>query len=320
MGSTDTTFVAGIDLGATNLRVAIANGDHIEHRERRRTPQGPTGEAVTEAILETLDAALEATGVDATDLAGVGVGSIGPLDQEGGVIVDPPNLPRSVTGVRLADPIAEHTGASVRVENDAIAGLIGERSAAEDPPDNMVYLTFSTGIGAGVAVDGRVLHGWGDNVGEVGHLVLDPDSDVRCGCGRAGHWEAFASGSNIPDYARYLAESFKGDTDLPVHDAAFSAADVFAAAGEDVLADMVIHRMSRWNARGVANIVSAFAPELVSIGGTVALENPDLLVDPIRDRLPPLLITRVPEIRTTPLEGDAVLYGALAIARSAEST
>lgn len=316
---TDTT-VAGIDLGATNLRVAIASNDEILSRKRRPTPPGPTGEDVTAAVLETLDDALDQANLDTGSLDGVGVGSIGPLDLENGVVVDSPNLPESVTAVRLVDPLADHTGAPVRIENDAIAGVIGERAEADDPPDNLVYLTFSTGIGAGIAVDGRVLHGWGDNVGEIGHLVLDPDGERTCGCGRNGHWEAYASGSNIPGYARELAEEFDGDTSLPLAEESFSAADVFAQAGEDVLADMVIHRMSRWNAIGVANIVSAYAPEVVSIGGTVALENPELVIDPIRERLPPLVITRVPEIHESPLGGEAVLLGALAIGRMAAET
>ena len=185
----------------------------------------------------------------------------------------------------------------------------------DDPPDDMVYLTLSTGIGAGVAVDGQVLRGWGGNVGEVGHFVVDPEGDRTCGCGRAGHWEAYAAGANVPDYARSLAEEFQGETDLPLDADDFTAEDFFELAGSDVFADLLVHRIARWNAQGIANLIHAFAPSIVSIGGSVALENPDLVIDPIRDRLPPLITTRVPEIRETPLGNDAVLDGALELAR-----
>lgn len=312
--------LVGIDLGATNYRVAVADDDGLLARQKRPTPPAHTGQEITDTLIETTEALLDEAGFDLADLEAVGIGSIGPLDTEAGVVIAPPNLSDSIEGIPLAGPFTDHFGVPVSVENDAIAALVAERAEAEDPPPNMAYLTVSTGVGAGVAVDGHVLKGWGGNAAEVGHFVLDRESDLECGCGRTGHWEAFAGGNNIPDYARALAEDFEGETDLPVHEDAFTAADVFAFTGEDVLADIIVHRLERWNALGLANLTHAFAPELISIGGAVALENRELVVDPLRDRLPDLVTTRVPELRVTPLGEDAVLLGGVALARSAAAS
>lgn len=311
------TLVVGIDLGATNYRVAIARGETILERETRPTPEAHTGTEVTQEIQETIENLLAAAGLEHEDVTGVGIGSVGPLDAESGVVIDPPNFPDSIEGIPLSGPIGDQLGAPVTVENDATAALIGERTEMDEPPANMAYLTISTGIGAGVAVDGRVLRGWGGNAAEVGHFRLDPESTLECGCGRPGHWEAFAGGNNVPEYARSLTDFFEGETALPLDSPEFDAADVFAAVGEDVLADIVVHRLERWNAQGLADLVHAYAPERVSIGGAVALENPELVVDPLRERLPDLVTTRVPEIRETPLGEDAVLLGGLELARRA---
>jgi len=225
-----------------------------------------------------------------------------------------------VDRIRLREPLSEElAGGPVYVHNDATAGVIGERFFADATPDDLVYLTISTGVGAGICVDGHVLSGRNGNAGEVGHTVIDPAGRRTCGCGREGHWEAYCSGENVPDYARELrSDRFEDnaldDTALPLDDPGFSAADVFVRAGEDPLADHVIERLAQWNAIGVANLVHAYAPEVVAIGGAVALRNPTHVVDPIRERLEPLVVTDVPEVRAATLGEDVVLLGAVASA------
>ncbi|WP_254840774.1 ROK family protein [Natronomonas marina] len=305
----------GVDLGATNVR-AIVGGDDgaVLGRDRRPTPQGP-GVDVTEAVLGAVRAACGAAGVDPTEVAAAAVGSFGPLDRSAGTVTDPANLSDSVGTVRLIDPLGDLLDAPVSLHNDATAGVVGERFHAANDLDDVVYLTVSSGIGAGVCVDGHVLSGVDGNAGEVGHLTLDPDGEMACGCGGRGHWEAYCSGRGIPRYARHL----HGDeaTDLPLSAPEFSAADVFAAAGEDAFADRVIEAVAEWNALGVATVVDAYAPAVVSLGGAVALKNPDLVVGPLRERVPDLVVSNVPEIRLAALGEDAVLKGALASATTA---
>ena len=306
---------AGVDLGATNVRAVVADADgEIRGSDGRPVPPDPlTGLPVTEAILDCLRAACAAADTSPGTIAAVGVAAAGRLDPTEG-IVEPTNIP--VDTVPLTGPIANLVDTDrIHLHKDVAAGVIGERYHAERNPDDMVYLTISSGIGAGVAVDGSVLRGWDSNAGEAGHLTVDPDGRRTCGCGRDGHWEAYCSGVNIPDYARLLwNDADRPATALPIDDEAFDAVDVFANAREDDFAGRVVEKLAEWNAMGVANVVHAYAPLVVSIGGAVALNNEALVVDPIRERLGDLVMTNVPEVRLTALGDDVVVRGALASA------
>ncbi|MDZ7701582.1 MAG: ROK family protein [Halobacteriales archaeon] len=200
----------------------------------------------------------------------------------------------------------------VYVENDAVAGLVGERAAAEGPATDLVYLTLSTGIGAGVAVDGHVLRGRAGNAAEVGHLVVEPGGRT-CGCGGAGHWEAYCSGAAIPGLARDLAEDGV-DSSLPIGNEGPPAPDVFAAVGDDPLADRVVGAVQRYNAIGVADLVHAYAPDRIAVGGSVALENPGLVLEPLAAAVDEHTMLAVPTIGPAAHGDDAVLRGALTLA------
>jgi glucokinase len=310
-------YFAGVDLGATTVRGAVATADGtIVASGRQPTPQGPSGIAVTEAVLDSIRDACASCGCAPGDGDAAGIASVGPLDLAAGVADDPANLPDSVETVPLVGPVSNLVDSEhVFLHNDAVAGVLGERFYADRTPDDMVYLTISSGIGAGVAVDGRVLGGWDGNAGEVGHTVVDPAGRQTCGCGREGHWEAYCSGENIPAYARSLAAERDGlETSLPLEDLGFDASDVFAHADGDEFASHVVERVGHWNALGVTNLVQAYAPLVVSVGGAVALHNPAQVLDPIRERLDSLVFNNVPELRLTEHGDDVVLRGAVASA------
>jgi len=309
-------WYAGLDLGGTSIRALVGDSESVADGEwvpagsdERATPQ-TVGEDVADALAGSLRAACSEAGVDPAALSGLGVASIGVIDREQGRIVDPANLPDSVDRIPVVDPLGELVDAPVSLHNDATAGIVGERFAG-DCPDNAVYLTLSTGIGAGVCVDGRVLSGWHGNAGEVGHITVDPEGAMRCGCGDRGHWEAYCSGSGIPRYATHLHEG--EPTALEVDSPAFDAAAVFDAAGADAFADRVLDRVARWNAIGVATLVHAYAPSVVCLGGPVALEQPQV-GESLRERVPDRVMGQMPAIERASLGEDAVVVGALATA------
>lgn len=309
--SRSTSPVAGIDLGATHVRAAVADSSGaMLGYVKRETPGGVDGQAIAEAVRETLELACDDAGVGTAAVGGIGVGSLGPLDRAAGAVVDPPNLP-GVERVPLVEALSEYE-ADVTLYNDATAGALGVR-AAGDAPDNIVYVTISTGLGAGAIVDGNALVGERGNAAEVGHLTLDPDSPVPCGCGGRGHWEAFAAGDNVPTYARHLARERDLETDLPL--GSLTAKAVFDAAGEDPLATAAVDAIGEFNALGVAAVVHAYDPAVVVLGGAVAVNNPDAVLEPVRERLPDLVVEAAPEVRITSLGDRTVLTGALAAAR-----
>ena len=310
-------YYAGVDLGATNVRAVVADDNGtVVGSSRNGTPRGPTGIDVTEGVLDTVREACGAGGITPDQVTAAGIGSIGPFDMAEGAVIDPANLPDTIDRIPLTGPIGNLLETTdVYLHNDTTAGVIGERYHAARNPDDMVYLTISSGIGAGVCCDGTVLDGWDGNAGEMGHAVVDPRGRLTCGCGHDGHWEAYCSGNSIPQYVQLLAEDDPTiTTSLPLEAPDFTAKDVFELAGEDELADHAIEQIAHWNAIGVTNVIHAFAPIVVSIGGAVALHNEELVVDAIRERVTEMVMTNVPEIKLTELGDDVVLEGALASA------
>ncbi|WP_049980573.1 ROK family protein [Halolamina rubra] len=309
-----TAWYAGVDLGASNIKAVVGpESGSVVSRARRRTPRGPDGDAVAEAMVAATREALDDAGVAPGEIVRGSVASIGPLDKAAGELGRSANLGPNVDRVPLSAPLSELLDAEVSVLNDANAGVVGERFYADRTPDDMAYLTISSGIGAGVAVDGRVLSGWDGNAAEVGHNTVEIGG-LTCGCGADGHWEAYCSGTNIPRHARHVHETEGVPTDLDLDE--IDAKDVFEAA-DDPLAERVIERMQAYNAAGVADLVHAYAPLVVYVGGAVARNNPEQVVDPIRERLPELVMTNVPEVRLTSLGDEATVRGALAAAITA---
>lgn len=304
------TRYLGVDLGATTTRAAVADGDGaVLGRTDRPTPAGPDGAAITGGVCDAVREACRNAGVELDSVDAAAVASVGTIDRDRGGIVEPANAD-DVAFVPLVDPLSDLLGLDeVALCNDATAGAIGERARGDTRSDDLVYLTISSGIGAGVVADGRILSGHRGNAGEVGHVTLDPDGSLQCGCGGTGHWEAYAGGENLPRYARFLAEveGISAALDL----AELTAADVFEAVGEDPFADVVVERVAGWNARGIAMVVHAYDPEVVVLGGAVALNNPEHVLDPLLDRLPPHVRGEVPEVRLTTVGEDVVLYGAI---------
>ena len=303
------TYIA-VDIGATNIRVASGDekGIHLKLSESTDQENGPEG--VSKQIIRLLKN-LE------SDVLAISIGSIGPIDFRKGIITNTPNYP--FNQINIVEPLHEEFGVPVSILNDCAAGVLGEKvfGAGKDV-DNLVYVTISTGLGGGAIVDGHLLSGKDGNAPEIGHLVVQPDSDLICGCGGRGHWEAFSSGNNIPRFASSLLQekdwinsslySFtRGDLTLLDSKMIFDE----AKKGDQVSLE-IVEEIGKINAVGFADIVNVFDPELITVGGSIALNNPQLILDPIKKGIYQYLINRKPEIQITPLGEDVVLYGALA--------
>ena len=309
---------AAVDLGASNVRVAIGDERGFRKKLSEKTERDEGAVAISAQIIRMIRA-LNGNAVEA-----VGVGSLGPLDISAGMVANPPNMP--FKRIPLIEPLQQELKKPVRLLNDCSAAVLGEAIfGAGCGIKNLVYVTLSTGLGAGAIVDGHLLIGKDGNAVEVGHVTIDPHSELVCGCGCRGHWEAYSSGGNLPNYVRlllrdrewigsHLHELSGGD---PM---AITTVNLFAAATEgDDVALWVVRMIGKINTIGFADIVNAYDPELITVGGSVALENPDLILKPIGDNIDKHLINRKPKICITPLGGEAVLYGALALAMKKEN-
>jgi glucokinase len=303
-----------VDIGATNIRVA--SGDHSglgskksERTEREGGPLGVSAQIVRMA---------HELGIDSVE--SVGVGSIGPIDIALGSIVNTPNFP--FVEIPLTGPLREAFQAPVSLLNDCSAAVLGESLfGAGRGLENLAYVTLSTGLGGGAIVDGHLLIGKDGNAAEVGHITIDSDSLLICGCGAPGHWEAYASGKNIPNFVRRYLRDDNGRSMMyelvGVDLEALNAKILFnAAKAGDVTALRIVEEIGKVNAVGFANIVNAYDPDLITIGGPIALNNSELVLRPILENIDRHLLNRKPRIMITPLGEDVVLYGALARAIS----
>jgi glucokinase len=298
-----TRFV-GVDLGATTLSVVVADDTGtVLGRLDSTTPTAADASGLRDALFESIATACERGDVDPRAVRAIGIASVGPID--GSAIRDPVNLP-NVDRFEVVGPVAERFDCDARLVNDATAGAIAEAAASGD--DHLVYLTLSTGIGAGVVAGGRPLFGHRSNAGEVGHLTLDPTAEVLCGCGATGHWEAFSGGANLVAHARSIAADGV-ETGIDLESA--EPADLLEAVGTNLLATRLADRVATWNAIGVSSVVHAYDPARIVVGGGVALNHPETVVDPIRTRLPDHCLDGAPPVALPQFGADAPVRGAL---------
>jgi glucokinase len=301
-----------VDIGATNIRVASGDETGLNNKVSEETDRanGPKG-----ILLQNIRMINE---LEKKPVA-IGIGSIGPIDHARGMIANTPNYP--FKEIPITGPLKTAFSAPIRIVNDCSAGVLGEHvfGAGQDTL-NLFYVTMSTGLGGGAIVDGHLLTGKDGNAVEIGHLTIYPDSKIMCGCGCPGHWEAFSGGKNMPNYARYLLRGTNWKSSLLSdlcggNPRALTVKMIFDAAQQgDDHALMVLDEIGKVNAIGFADVVNAYDPELITLGGGIALNNPGFILTPLERYITKHTINRLPRIMITPLGEDVVLYGAMALA------
>jgi glucokinase len=263
----------GIDLGGTNLKLALLDGEnHIAARLTLPTGGAEGHGAVIERMIDGVTA-LQAQN-EAIDIKGIGIGVPGEVDMATGITGDLPNLPGRWRNVPVAPTIAEATGLPVWMINDAKAFALAEyRLGAAAGADTALCVTVGTGIGSAVIAHGRILYGLGALAGEIGHLIVQPEGP-RCTCGNLGCAETLANGPAIVGEAvRRVVQGFttslgslsEGDLDAITSELVARAAD----EGDPVAMD-VIDRAGSWLGITLASAIALLAPEVVVIGGGVA--------------------------------------------------
>ncbi|HWW75946.1 MAG TPA: ROK family protein [Pyrinomonadaceae bacterium] len=313
--------IAAIDIGGTKIALGLSDLEGRPALPFRRFPtdvaRGP--HRILEQALDELERMAGETGAR---VAAVGVGCGGPLSRRRGLVLSPANLP-GWDEFPIVELIRERLRVPVELDNDANAAALAEHEyGAGQGAESMVYMTISTGIGGGVILGGRLIHGVGDAAGEVGHMIVKPDG-APCGCGARGCLETICSGTSI---ARRAAERLAdGAQSSALLDGGgglkgiTAKAVAEAARAGDPLASEVWDETIEYLALGVGNVIAAFAPEAVVLGGGVSTAGEQLL-EPLRRRVnESVKIAPVDEIRIVQaaLGGDSGVYGALILGRQA---
>ncbi|MFH1894786.1 MAG: ROK family protein [Patescibacteria group bacterium] len=296
-----------IDLGATNIRMALISkqGKIIKKIREKTIKTGKSGVVIAEQMKRMIYTLAEREEIKT--LAGIGIGSIAPLDLKKGAVVNTPNIPFQF--IPLVGPLEKEFSLKVSLFNDCRAGVWGEKCfGAGKGKENLVYITISTGLGGGAIVNNHLLLGTDGNAGEIGHIIVDNKYNFPCRCKKGfGHWEALASGNNLVRFFDFWQKKNKIRGKFNFSE----AKDIFdAAKSRNKIVLKFLDQVGKANARAISDIIVAYNPELITIGGSVALHNPGFTIKPIKKYVDHYI--RVPEIKITPLGGDITLFGAAA--------
>ena len=207
-------FSLGFDIGGTKCAVILGKGEMPDNHNELIIDKiaFPTNvsrgwKAVVSEMISTADTLLARHGITAPEkeLVGIGISCGGPLDSRKGTINCPPNLP-DWDNVPICEIFREHFGIRPNLQNDANACAVAEwKFGAGRGTENMIFLTFGTGMGAGLILNGRLYSGTNDMAGEVGHIRLSPDGPV--GYGKKGSFEGFCSGGGIKRLGEMMLEN-----------------------------------------------------------------------------------------------------------------
>lgn len=271
-----TNAAIGIDLGGTNVRAAV-----IERAEGRAlalasqptlAQEGP--ERGIRRIEDLIERVMDEAGCPAGALAGIGIGATGPLDVKHGLIASPWNMPgwHEVPIVRL---LAERFGLPALLDNDCNVAALGEHwLGAGRGCEDMIYLTVSTGIGAGIILGNRLHRGYNANAGEVGAMTIAPGGAMLEDLD--GAWEALASGPAIARMGREAGDA--GLLSAAGGDPAKITAPLIAqmAMEGNPVAQRLMDEVAYTLGVGIANLLVILAPQIVVMGGGV-MESWDVL-------------------------------------------
>lgn len=259
---------ACVDVGGTKVAVSVADAQGLRGRVAEPTAKRGDNDALGLQVLRLIGESCANAKVATADIRSVGVAACGPFVlRDGCVELAAPNicgglagaargLPNDWTSAVLEAPIRASFPA-VHVANDAIAALVAERRwGALQGLDHCAYVTWSTGIGVGLCVDGHVLHGKHGNAGHAGHMFVNDNNDALCGCGNVGDVEGQVAGNAL---ARRFAKAGFAD----------AATLLLAARRDEPQATAIVDELCRVMGRALYNLVVTLDLQKISMGGSV---------------------------------------------------
>ena len=272
-------FLAGVDLGGTNLVVGLVTptGKLVSKRSVRTRPHRGV-KAVRDDIVRLIRQELAAHFIGENEPGAIGIGSPGIVKD--GVVLYASNL--DFRNVPLASLVEEKINSSVHVVNDGNAAALGESLAgAGKGYSSLVALTIGTGIGSGIILDSKIYEGFNGVAGEAGHMTIVAGGRT-CSCGKKGCLEAYCSATSLRELTREAMEQDKnsllwkltrGNGDKVSARTAFQAMKQGDIAGTKVVEDFLFHLSI-----GVSNVISLLQPEVLCLGGGVAREGDTILI------------------------------------------
>ncbi len=313
-------YYMGIDLGGTNIAVAVVN-EKMEIVASGKTPTGAerAGEEVIADMGKICLETIQKAGLTVDDIEYAGIATPGIADNQNGVVVYANNL--HFKDFPIAKLLQSHVPfKKVYVANDANCAALGEAVAGSAKGvQNVVFITLGTGVGGGVIMDHKIYDGYNHAGAELGHVVIC-HGGRPCSCGRKGCWEAYSSATALIRYTKELMQENKdsllwkltdGNLDNVNGKTPFDAAQAGDATGKAVV-DWYIDHL----ACGLTNMINIFQPEILCIGGGVCAQGDNLLI-PLKEIIEKEQyakdLSQKTDVRIASLGNDAGIIGAAAL-------
>lgn len=307
----------GVDLGGTTVKIAYFDetGSMISKWEIP-TVTADCGNRILPDIAASIREFREKNGIAAESLLGVGIGVPGPVDAKG-------NVNRCVNlgwgTFNINKELSALTGLPVTAGNDANVAALGEFwKGGGQGCDNMVFVTLGTGVGGGIVIEGKLLHGAHGSGAEIGHMVLNRDETAACGCGKRGCVEQYCSATGIVRMAKLALEASDEDSALR-RLPNLTCKDIFDAGKQgDQLALQVLDKYYAYMGEFLADVCCVVNPEVVVLGGGVSKAG-DVLLDGLKPYFNKYVFHAASNVKFTlaALGNDAGAYGAFKLALDA---
>ena len=307
----------GVDLGGTTVKIAFFDETGLMlDKWEIPTVTANGGSQILPDIAASIQQFIEQKTVDPASVIGVGIGVPGPVSSKG-FVNKCINLGWGV--FNIAEELSALVGFPVKAGNDANVAALGEYwKGGGKGCDNMVFVTLGTGVGGGIVVEGKLLHGAHGSGAEIGHMVLNRDETVPCNCGKYGCVEQYCSATGIVRLAKMYLEANDAPSALRGIEN-ITCKDIFDAAKDgDQAALAVLDKVYAYMGEFLGNVCSTVNPEVVVIGGGVSKAG-QVLIDGIVPQFKKNVFHAASGAKFTlaSLGNDAGAYGAFKLALDA---
>ncbi len=301
----------GVDLGGTTVKIAYFDGSGtMLSKWEIPTVTENKGQRILPDIAASVLSYIKENNISFEQIRGIGIGVPGSVNKDG-VVAGCDNLGWERTDVQRV--LSTLTGLPVKAGNDATVAALGECwKGSGHGCDNMVFITLGTGVGGGMVVGGKPLHGTTGAAGEIGHMVLNRNETRVCGCGKRGCVEQYCSATGIVRMAKdHLTQSTCDSALRSIEN--LTCKDVFdAAANQDAVATEVLEQVYAYMAEFIANICCVLNPSRIVIGGGVSKAG-QILLDGIKRHIGRYIYHAAADLEFSlaSLGNDAGVYGAV---------
>ena len=277
-------YYIGIDIGGTNLKAGLVDEGYQITAARKMPLKFESMEQMGETLAEMAIALAEENNIPRDQVASVGMGFPGPVDNKRGVVVKTVNIP--IRSMPVAEMFHKYWDLPVYLGNDADCAALGEFYHYEDKNiESLILVTLGTGIGTGIILGGKIHTGINGCAGEGGHIVIVHNGD-QCTCGRKGCWERYASANALIRQTIAAMDEHPDSAMWGLAGGALNRVDgrtAFEAMRKgDVTARAVVDQYLEYLAEGLSNFVNIFQPEVIALGGGVSHERDEDLLVPLQ--------------------------------------